>query len=179
MFKITETSLDGVLLLHPDVKRDHRGSFAKLFQTSFFAAQGWELDFNEIYYSVSGTNVLRGLHFQTPPAHGAKTITCMTGEIHDVLLDLRTASPTYGKHVALNLDGESGTTVYMPSGIAHGFYVTHGPTTILYCQHAEYAPQQDKGIAWNTANIPWPCQNPILSARDAAFPALADFQSPF
>jgi dTDP-4-dehydrorhamnose 3,5-epimerase len=179
MFKITPTELPGVLLLQPNVKRDSRGCFVKPFQTSFFLQQKWETAFNEIYYSVSDTNVLRGLHFQTPPAAGAKMVGCVTGKVHDVLLDLRRASPTYGRHVALKLDGAQGEMVSMPSGIAHGFWVEQGPATLIYYQQAEYAPEQDKGLAWNKANIAWPCHNPIVSDRDAAFPALADFDSPF
>lgn len=177
--KIVPTGLDGVSVLYPDVRADQRGFFIKPFEKSFFAAQGWETDFGEIYYSVSAANVLRGLHVQVPPAHGAKLVGCVAGKVFDVLLDLRKASPTFGQHITMRLDGAGGEMVYMPAGIAHGFLVEEGPATLFYYQHAAYAPDQDKGIAWDSAGIAWPCAQPVMSDRDKLFPPLAAFETPF
>jgi len=178
--KITETELPGIFHLQPDIKSDERGLFVKTVAADFFKAQNWRADFRESYYSTSHENVLRGMHFQIPPAAGPKFVCCVTGHVRDALLDLRKSSPTFGRHVLIPLQGECVDMIYMPGGIAHGFWVEQGPSLMLYYQAASYAPACDKGIAWDKAGINWPFKKPpIVSARDAGFPALAQFESPF
>lgn len=177
--KITATKLPGVLLLQPDIKADERGHFVKTFQASVLIQHGLETHYREIYHSISNTNILRGMHFQIPPADGAKIVCCLSGIVHDALLDLRKSSPTFKRHILMPLYGEKVSMIYMPSGIAHGFWVEQGPATLLYYQHAEYASTQDRGIAWNKAEIDWPCVSPVISARDIGFPGLSEFESPF
>lgn len=179
MMKVEETALPGVFILRPRVIADARGSFTKLLNASFFAERGLHSDFRESYYSVSAANVLRGLHFQVPPADGAKLVACLSGTAQDVLLDLRKSSPAYGRHVMIRLRGEEGAMVYMPAGVAHGFWVEAAPCGMLYYQAAEYAPAADRGIRWDTCDIAWPCRAPLISERDAAFPSLVEFDSPF
>jgi dTDP-4-dehydrorhamnose 3,5-epimerase len=177
--KLTPTTLSGVFQLQPAIKSDDRGHFAKTMQKSFLKRHGLETHYQEIYHSVSKSNILRGMHFQVPPADGAKIVCCLDGVVQDALLDLRVGSSTYGHSIVVPLRGEQTNMLYMPGGIAHGFWVEQGPATLLYYQHAEYAREQDKGIAWNKAGIKWPCKAPIISARDAEFPGLNDFSSPF
>ena len=177
--QIIETKLAGVYLINPIVRPDNRGSFTKTMQGSLFQQQNLCRNFGEVYHSVSHTNVLRGLHFQTPPADGAKLVACLSGAVLDALVDLRRGSATFGQHVLVPLDGDKNQMVYMPAGVAHGFWVERGLSLMQYYQEAEYAAEQDCGILWNSCGIDWPSQNPTLSARDAAFPALADYQSPF
>jgi dTDP-4-dehydrorhamnose 3,5-epimerase len=177
--KFTPTTLSGIFQLQPGLKADERGHFAKTMQKSLLGRHGLETTYQEIYHSVSKTNILRGMHFQVPPADGAKIVCCLGGMVQDALLDLRVGSSTYGHNIMVPLRGEQTNMLYIPAGIAHGFWVGQGPATLLYYQHAEYAPEQDKGIAWNKAGINWPCKTPIMSARDAEFPGLAEFQSPF
>jgi dTDP-4-dehydrorhamnose 3,5-epimerase len=177
--KITPTTLSGVFQLQPEIRADERGHFAKTLRKSFVERHGLETHYQEIYHSVSKTNVLRGMHFQVPPADGAKIVCCLDGIVQDALPDLRVGSVTYGHNVLIQLRGEHANMLYLPAGIAHGFWVEQGPATLLYYQHAEYAPQQDKGIAWNKAGINWPCTATIISSRDAGFAGLNDFSSPF
>lgn len=179
MMDITETILPGVFSLQPKVMADARGYFIKLLNGSFFAQCGLKADFRESYYSVSNKNVLRGMHFQVPPADGAKLVCCLGGAAQDALLDLRKSSPAYGRHILVPLSGARGSMVYMPGGIAHGFWVEEGPCAMLYYQQAEYVQACDRGIAWDKCGINWPCKAPIISERDSGFPALAGFQSPF
>lgn len=178
--EVLSTELSGVFVLHPKMHADDRGLFIKTMQAALFAQKELRTDFKESYVSTSHKNVLRGMHFQIPPADGSKLIVCLSGAIQDALLDLRKSSSTYGQHILIPMNGEHISMVYIPAGIAHGFWVEQGPSTMLYYQCAEYAPAQDKGIAWDKCGIDWSHKgDPILSSRDSAFPALADFVSPF
>src|SRR5258707_741420 len=113
---ILSTILPEVVLIEPNIRPDERGRFIKTFQASVFAQRGLRTDFRESYYSISETNVLRGLHFQVPPADGPKLVCCLSGVVHDALLDLRQGSSTFGQHILVPLSGERGDLVYMPSG---------------------------------------------------------------
>lgn len=106
-------------------------------------------------------------------------MTCLAGAIVDAAVDLRTGSPTYHQSITVRLDAAQGTLLYLPSGIAHGFQVIGDHADVLYKVSAVYAPAHDAGIRWDSAGIAWPNMSPIVSARDAAFPAMRDFDSPF
>jgi len=177
--EIRNTVLPGCLQLQPRVQKDHRGRFVKVFNCEDFAARGLETRFVEEYYSVSTQGVLRGLHFQLPPHAHSKRVYCVQGRVMDVVVDLRADSPTYGRHVVINLDGGRGNMVYIPPGMAHGFYVADGSATLVYKVSSLYSPQHDSGIRWDSAGIAWPTDNPILSERDRGFATLADFPTPF
>ncbi len=173
------TKLPGTFELRPRKMVDHRGAFIKVFQSSLFEQDGLESGFVEQYYSVSEANVLRGMHFQTPPSDHAKLVYCTHGTAMDVLLDLRRGSPTYGQFDIVELSGAKSNAMYVPRGVAHGFYVVQAPVIMLYNVTSEYDPGHDAGIAWNSFGAPWPSTNPVVSDRDARFPALRDFESPF
>ncbi|HZX25680.1 MAG TPA: dTDP-4-dehydrorhamnose 3,5-epimerase [Telluria sp.] len=177
--KILPTSLPGCHLLVPDVRRDERGCFAKVFHRDTFIAAGLCADFAEDFYSVSHQGVLRGLHFQTPPHEQAKLVYCLDGAVFDVGVDLRRGSPTYGRHLSLELSAENGHVLYLAPGVAHGFYTLTGSALMVYKVSRVYAPANDTGILWNSAGIAWPGGDPVLSVRDREFAALADFDSPF
>jgi dTDP-4-dehydrorhamnose 3,5-epimerase len=177
--KIEGTTFAGVHIVRPEVFKDDRGQFIKAFQSSFFKRYGLYGDFHESYSTVSHDNVLRGLHFQIPPAHGPKLVYCAEGRAQDVLLDLRRSSATYKKHLVIPMDGATSDVIYIPEGIAHGFCVVDGPARVQYFQHAEYVAELDKGIRWDSAGIQWPCAKPIVSKRDSEFPGLDEFDSPF
>jgi dTDP-4-dehydrorhamnose 3,5-epimerase len=176
---LKETGLPGCLELQPRVFEDARGRFVKVFNRELFAAHGLETSFAEEYYSSSLPGVLRGLHFQTPPHHHAKLVYCVAGRVMDVAVDLRVGSPTYGRHAVVELSMERGNAIYLPSGFAHGFYVPEGEATLVYNVTTGYAPESDAGIRWDSAGIAWPAAAPVVSDRDAGFPALAEFVSPF
>lgn len=172
------TAIPGCYELLPTVRKDRRGAFVKIFHAPEFRKLGLGTEFNESYYSVSKKGVLRGLHFQAPPHAHAKLVCCPEGEVLDAVLDLRRGSKTFGRHITLKLSASKGNLLYIPEGCAHGFYAQKS-SLMLYFTSTVHAPAHDKGLRWDSAGIKWPCKRPILSPRDAAFPAFADFSSPF
>jgi dTDP-4-dehydrorhamnose 3,5-epimerase len=177
--QVCRTNLEGVFRLNPRVFRDERGSFVKNFEREVFVSNKMRTDFEEEFYSISGPRVLRGLHFQLPPYDHAKVVQCLTGSIFDVVLDLRVGSPTFGKHLCIELDAERADGLYISSGLAHGFYVLKAPATVAYKVTSKHVASTDAGIRWDSAGVPWPDSSPILSARDHRHPPLAEFSSPF
>jgi len=174
-----ETSIPGCFELQPRIFKDSRGKLIKTFHKDSFAALDLETDFKEEYYSVSKKGVLRGLHFQLPPADHVKCVTCISGKIFDVVVDLRKDSPTYKQHFSIELDDEKGNMLYIPRGLAHGFYVLSEKAIFLNRTTTVYEPSCDTGIKWDSCNISWPIENPILSIKDQQMIELSNFKSPF
>jgi dTDP-4-dehydrorhamnose 3,5-epimerase len=106
-------------------------------------------------------------------------VTCIEGEVFDVIVDLRKDSTHYGRHEIFDLDGARGDSLFVPSGCAHGFYVRSRSAIMFYNVSTVYVASHDTGIRWDSVGVSWPSANPIVSDRDAAFMALADFDSPF
>jgi len=175
----TPTALPGCLLLQPRVLQDDRGSFVKPFTAQDFGALGLATQFAEQYYSHSRRGVVRGMHFQRPPAQHAKLVYCVHGAVFDVVLDLRAGSPAYGQAASFTLSAEEGNALYIPAGMAHGFCATSELATLVYNVTSAYAPEHDSGVRWDSIGVDWPVQAPLLSPRDLTFAALADFDSPF
>lgn len=163
----------------PAIRTDSRGKFVKTFHEDFFRQHGLAVDFREEYYTVSQRGVLRGLHFQLPPAAHAKLVYCAHGEVLDVVVDLRQGSPTYRKHYSVLLSTDKANQIYVPIGLAHGFFVVSETATVTYKVTSVYAPDLDSGILWNSAGITWPTGLPILSERDQSFSSLEKFVTPF
>jgi dTDP-4-dehydrorhamnose 3,5-epimerase len=176
---IEPTEIPGCLLLRMDVRRDARGFFVKTFQRGVFNAHGLATEYAEEFYSASRQNVLRGLHFQLPPHDHVKLVGCVDGEVLDAVLDLRGGSPTYGKHVLVRLAADEGVWLYLPCGLAHGFYTVSPTALMAYKTSTAHAPAYDAGLLWNSAGIPWPCEAPILSDRDRQHMPFAKFMTPF
>lgn len=179
MFKLHETGISGCIELDCPLFRDERGSFVKTFRLDLFSELGLPTHFAEEYYSMSRKDVLRGLHFQSPPMEHEKLVYCLSGTVLDVVVDIRIDSPTFGEHRMIELSSEKGNMIYMPRGIAHGFLVTSDHAVMQYKVTSVYSAAHDAGILWNSVGIKWPVSNPILSARDISFPAFKDFYSPF
>ncbi|HZP70792.1 MAG TPA: dTDP-4-dehydrorhamnose 3,5-epimerase family protein [Pseudolabrys sp.] len=177
MIDVTPAEIPGVRRVHAAQQADLRGRFVKTLHEEVFSAHGIPTRYAEQYYSVSKNNVLRGLHFQTPPHDHHKLVTCIEGRVFDVVVDLRKDSPAYGQHQSFELDGGDG--VFVPSGCAHGFYVRSDSATLLYNVTTVYAASHDAGIRWDSVGIPWPCERPIVSERDTRLPPFASFVSPF
>ncbi len=177
--RLSEGKIPGCFNVQFPAFRDTRGLFVKTFQRSLFEQHGLETDFQELFYTTSGRNVLRGMHFQVPPADHAKLVYCTSGSICDIALDLRVGSPTYGQYEVYELTADANNAVYLPTGIAHGFYVRKGPATVVYHVTTEHDPVHDQGLLWNSFDAPWPVSNPTISARDASQIPFADFVSPF
>lgn len=176
---VKQTAIAGCFELIPNMIGDHRGSFTKTFHAETFSKNGLCTDWREEYFSVSKQGVLRGLHFQTPPHEHTKLVYCVEGTVLDAVVDLRQDSPSYKKHHILELSADTANMLYIPSGLAHGFYVLSDSATMMYKVSTVYSPQHDTGILWNSAGIAWPDETPIVSERDAGLPALCDLQSPF
>jgi dTDP-4-dehydrorhamnose 3,5-epimerase len=173
------TDLAGCFLLHSPVASDARGSFTKTFHAAVFSEAGLRTDWRETYSSTSRQGVIRGMHFQTPPADHAKLAFCTAGKVLDVVLDLRRSSPTFGQHCAFQLDEAAGTGVYIPSGCAHGFLSLTQSSTMLYQVTSVHSAAHDAGIAWDSFGFAWPVEAPILSDRDRRHPPLRSFETPF
>jgi dTDP-4-dehydrorhamnose 3,5-epimerase len=177
--RITSIDVPGCLEIQSEVFRDRRGTFVKVLQEEVFRRRGLATRFAEEYYSSSRKGVLRGLHFQLPPHDHVKLVHCVLGRVFDAIVDLRRGSPTYGRHLTLDLSAEKANLLYLPAGIAHGFCVLSPSAIVMYRVTTVHAPDCDTGILWNSVGIPWPVERPILSERDRSFPRFEDFRSPF
>jgi dTDP-4-dehydrorhamnose 3,5-epimerase len=176
---IHNASIPGCFELVPKVFEDERGYFTKIFHQEVFQKHGLDTHYTEEYFSRSKQDVIRGMHFQLPPEECVKIVYCIDGEVMDVVLDLRVGSPTYGKYEIFNLNDRLANILYIPIGLAHGFYTKSKTATMMYKVSKSYSPACDAGIHWNSAEIPWPTKTPIMSKRDSEFISLDNFQSPF
>ena len=140
---------------------------------------GLRSDFKEEYYSTSSKGVIRGLHFQLPPEQHVKCISCLQGEIFDVVVDLRKDSPTFGKHFTIKLNSEDPTVLYIPEGMAHGFMSLTDNSIFLNKTTTGFNADCDTGIHWDSCGIQWPDIKPVLSEKDIEMQTFADFNSPF
>ena len=175
---IRPLDLPGLYLIQPAHFEDERGSFTKTFHAPSLTDQDLTLDLQEEFITVSHRHVLRGMHFQVPPAAHRKTVTCIRGAVLDVLLDLR-PGPTYGQSTSLQLTESNRYLLWIPIGIAHGFLALEDHSTLIYKTDHAYSPQHDQGIHWNSFEFDWKTTQPILSNRDQQHPQLKDFISPF
>lgn len=179
--QIEETGLEGVLILTPARHGDARGFFSESWNKARLAGHGLTPDFVQDNHSMSETTgTLRGLHFQAPPRAQGKLVRCGRGALYDVAVDIRKGSPGYGRWVGVELSFENGRQLWVPPGFAHGFVTLQPATEICYKCTDYYAPEADGALRWDSCGIDWPLTgDPVLSAKDAAAPALADFDSPF
>ncbi len=178
-FNELPVSLPGVRLLEPRVFRDPRGAFVKTYHEQKLRAAGINFVMREEYYSVSGRGVVRGMHFQRPPEDHAKLVYCIRGQVLDVLLDLRRDSPTFGQFASRELSAENRLIFSIPTGIAHGFLSREEASVMVYKTTTVHSATHDAGIRWDSFGFDWGVAAPIVSERDAAFPTLADFATPF
>ena len=181
MVTVRQTDLAGLVVLEPKVFTDLRGTFVKTFHDTEFRKLGLPFETREEFFSTSHQHVLRGMHFQVPPADHAKLVFCLTGAVLDVVLDLRRHSPTFGKTCATELSETNRRSVFIPSGFAHGFLTLTEGALMLYKTSTVHNPACDLGICWDSFGFAWPLAGaaPILSQRDREFPALAEFNTPF
>ncbi len=179
--QIEQTSLPGVVILTPARFGDARGFFSETWSRRRLAEAGIDIDFVQDNHSVSArAGTLRGLHFQSPPHAQAKLVRCGRGALYDVAVDIRRGSATYGQWVGVELSAENGRQLLIPAGFLHGFVTRADDTEIVYKCSDYYAPDCDGAVAWNSVGIDWGLTgDPVLSAKDAAAPALADFVTPF
>jgi dTDP-4-dehydrorhamnose 3,5-epimerase len=179
MFEIEDTALPGLKVLRPRIFRDARGDFVKTYHAGIFRELGIPFAPAEEFFSVSHKNVVRGMHFQTPPHAHAKLVYCAAGRVLDVVVDLRRESPAFGRYVSRELSAANREMFFIPEGFAHGFLSLEDDTMMVYQTSTVHAPASDAGILWNSFGFDWPVSAPLVSDRDQAFPALAGFDSPF
>jgi dTDP-4-dehydrorhamnose 3,5-epimerase len=170
------TEIPDVVLIEPDVHRDARGFFLESHHAPKYARGGIDAAFVQDNHSRSTRGTLRGLHAQLPPRAQGKLVRVSLGEVFDVAVDVRRGSPTFGKHVAQRLSAENFRQLWIPPGFVHGFLVTSEVAEFQYKCTDVYDPAAEIVVAWNdpALAIPWPVAEPILSARDAAAPTLAE-----
>lgn len=174
----------GCYLIHGNQYKDDRGSFLKLLHAPTLKARGLEDSFVESYLTTSKKGVIRGMHFQIPPADHAKLVYCLVGQVRDGLVDLRRHSPTYRQSISLLLSSEINQWVYIPKGVAHGFATHSEQAQLLYMVSSVHEPKLDTGIRWDSVQIDWWAgsdytETPVVSERDRLFESLQDFNTPF
>ena len=171
--KFTETKIPGVFVIELERHEDDRGWFARAWCCEEFTAHGLPTDLAQCNLSLNTQRgTVRGMHFQTSPHAEAKLVRCVTGEVHDVALDLRPESPTFKQSFATELTAENGRAVFLPEGLAHGFQTLTDNATLFYQMSTPYAPEAASGVRWNDAafQIEWPIADPIVCERDLALP---------
>jgi dTDP-4-dehydrorhamnose 3,5-epimerase len=185
MFRYHETNFDGVFTFSVPMLGDRRGGFTK-----YFSNLSRELldDFviGEIFATTSKQDVIRGMHFQLPPLPQSKYLFVLSGEVLEVVIDLRTDSETYGETYSTRMEASpvggissNPTGIFVPSGFAHGYLVASEHATVVYCADFDFDPQLDAGVAWDSIDFEWPINDPIISDKDLVLPKLKDFSSPF
>lgn len=172
--KVIETQLPGVLIFEPKVFGDQRGFFTETFQQQRYSEAGIDLPFVQDNHSRSARGVLRGLHFQLTRPQG-KLVRVSRGAVYDVAVDINPKSPTCGQYVGVELNDENHRQLWVPPGYAHGFCVLSDVADFIYKCTDYYFPDDEGGLLWNDADvqIPWPIENPQLSAKDKLNPTLS------
>lgn len=171
--KFSKTSLNDAMLIELEKRGDDRGYFARTFCAQEFGAAGLETVFvqaNQSHNATKGT--LRGMHYQLPPHGEVKLVRCVRGAIHDVIVDLRAGSPSWGKWEGFDLDAREGRMLYVPAGFAHGFQTLEDDTDVAYQVSYPYTPGAEAGLRWDdpTLGIDWPLPVGAISDKDAAWP---------
>lgn len=181
--QLIKTDIEGVVILSPRVFEDARGYFFESYSQREFESLVGPVGFVQDNESRSSRGVIRGLHFQAPPYAQAKLVRCVRGHVLDVAVDIRTDSPTYGRHVAVELSGDNHLQVYIPHGFAHGFAVLSDEAIIQYKCDNYYHPESEGGISIldPSLGIDWHINvsDATISDKDTRNPMMDDFRSPF
>jgi dTDP-4-dehydrorhamnose 3,5-epimerase len=182
--QIERFPIDGVLLITPTKRVDPRGFFSEVFRKDAFAAAGVDAEFvqdNQVFSAHRG--VLRGMHFQAPPHAQGKLVRCIRGVILDVAVDIRQGSPTFGRHVAVELSASNFAQLWVPPGFAHGYLTLETNCEVIYKVTDYWAPDCEKGLAWNDPEvaIDWgmPEYELTLADKDRGNPCLNQLEPIF
>ena len=182
--KFTPQSIPDLILIEPTIHGDNRGYFVESFRQDIFEnLLGFKVNFIQDNESKSTKGVLRGLHYQLPPYAQAKLVRVIDGNVLDIALDVRKSSPTFGQHVVVELTGENKHHLFIPHGFAHGFVVLSKSAIFSYKVDNYYAPEFDRGIAFDDKNLSINWQLPLdilkLSDKDKNHPTLANARDLF
>lgn len=181
--KVRELNIPGAFEITPAIHGDSRGLFFEwLTDRGFSSFAGHRLDVRQANCSVSAAGVLRGLHFAQLPPSQAKYVTCVSGAVFDVVVDIRLGSPTFGQWDSVLLDDKDRRTIYISEGLGHGFLALQDNSTVMYLCSAEYDPQREHTICATdpTLAIDWPLVDgaaPSLSDRDAVAPTFEEVRA--
>ena len=181
--EVIKTAIDGLVIIEPKVFKDARGYFFESFSQREFEQKVRKINFVQDNESMSSYGVMRGLHFQRPPYSQSKLVRCVKGRVLDVAVDIRKGSPTYGKHVAVELSEDNHRQFFVPRGFAHGFVVLSETAVFQYKCDNFYAPEADGGINIKdeSLGIDWQIaiEDALLSEKDLKHLCLKEFDSPF
>ncbi len=181
-FKFEKLSIEGVMIIHPFYYEDERGYFIKDYDAVVFEELGLkDISFKEEFYSKSKKGVVRGLHFQTLHPQ-SKIVSCISGSIYDVVVDLRKDSPTFGKYISVELSDKNHLSLFVPKGCAHGFMALEDETKTYYKCDSNYLKNNDSTIRWDDKDIDikWPegvIDKVIISNRDENAMKFSEFSS--
>lgn len=176
--KVHDTGFEGLKIVELKLFADDRGFFTERYVEQRFAEHGIKNNFVQDNHSRSLPNVVRGLHYQKNPDQ-AKLVSCISGKILDVAVDVRKNSKTYGKHFSIELSGENGLMLFIPAGFAHGFSVLGAkPADVLYKVDGYYAPKGEGGIIYNEPEfaIDWKVEKPLVSPKDLVLPRFSEYK---
>ena len=179
--KINKTFIEDLLIIEPQLFKDHRGFFYESYNKNNLD-KVVNVIFVQDNESKSNKGVIRGLHFQAPPFDQTKLVRCVSGNILDVVVDLRTNSKTYGKFFSIELSSENNKQLFVPKGFAHGFQVLSETAIVNYKVDNFYNPKSDSGIIWNDKDlsIDWNTDlKPIISSKDLKLKSFKNLKSPF
>ncbi|MEI6507437.1 MAG: dTDP-4-dehydrorhamnose 3,5-epimerase [Bacteroidota bacterium] len=179
--KIEKLSIDGPLIIKPQVFHDERGYFFEPYNKKRFEENGLDVSFVQDNQSLSQKGIVRGLHFQAPPFEQGKFVRVVKGAVIDVIVDIRKGSPTYGKSEMVELSETNFVSFWIPPGFAHGFVTLENNTIFEYKCTNYYNKSSEGGLLWNDPDlaINWNVVNPIVSEKDCVLPLFKDFVSPF
>lgn len=180
-FTFEPLEIPDVVLVRPTRHDDRRGWFRETYRQSAFSAAGIDAEFAQDNLVRSVHGVLRGMHFQLPPAAQGKLVGVAQGRIFDVAVDLRSGRATYGQWAARTLDADGGALLWIPPGFAHGYLVLSETAHVTYKVTAEYRGELNRGFRWNDpeVGIEWPLDDPILSDRDLDLPRFRELDVSF
>jgi len=182
--RVEETAIPAVKIVTPKKHGDARGFFSEVYNKSEWSGAGLNFEFVQDNHSFSAAvGTLRGLHFQAAPVGQNKLIRVARGRILDVAVDIRRSSPTFGRHVAVELSAANWRQLLIPIGFAHGFVTLEPDTEVLYKTTANYSAAHDRGLAWDDPDVdvewPLPAGGPVLSEKDRRWPRLKEAEDLF
>ncbi len=173
-FEFENTEMSGVIIIKPKVFGDDRGFFLESYEKNSFEKAGIKGEFIQENHSKSEKGVIRGIHFQKGKYAQAKLVRCISGELLDIVVDLRLDSPTWGKYITRTLSEENKNLLYIPKGCGHAFAALSEYAELVYKVDNDYSLENESGIKWDdpTLNISWPFTNPKTSEKDKHWPSL-------
>ncbi len=172
---VKNTAFDDLFIITNKRFVDKRGDFLKTFNKDVFKENDLSVDFSESFYSISGKNVLRGMHFQSPPCDQNKFVYVTSGEVLDVVVDMRKESKTYGEHFSIILSDSNNNSLYIGKGFAHGYLTKSKSATMIYMTSSVHNASLDTGIKWDSFGFNWGIGEPIVSDRDNNLKDLSQF----